>query len=474
MLEHTYGNVISTSSWQNHTKDILRASVNYGFNALKSDAESWYMSNFALTVNNVIDELLYADGKGLLALKDFLIGFIVKNVKNAAETVSLESFARLHESSELNDEVMRAIQSSAVCEDWLDQWDRQLKFLEYSTDTHVGHPWMFFPFNEDRVVIHFNNFDQLPRGRWVVSPKFTCARREWTLHLNPSDEYKHVKYCLQAAFKEDVTVDYDLNVRNCAMESLKNVVFPNCFSRHGIGGTISKRKLTKMRRKLSPRDTFALTIVVCIRPQSDFWIHHVVKPIPTLSEYISKLFNDEGSADVAFKVKNEMFYAHQHILKLRAVDLANDFCDSCDKTNPLPIDDVDPKIFCIMLKHSYGMAIPTSVWNNDTTDILKASGKYGFNDLKCYAESEYIDSLNLTVNNVIDELLFADGHNLPKLKKRTMDYIIENGEKILDSETSFSRLNESQRLLKEVMRVTFKSNKRLREDLDYYETDRWG
>jgi hypothetical protein len=112
-------------------------------------------------------------------------------------------------------------------------------------------------------------------------------------------------------------------------------------------------------------------------PQSYNRIKHEVKPLSTLNEYISKLFNDEEGADVAFKVKSTMFYAHKHILKLRAVDFAkNDFCDdSCDKANPFPIDNVDHEIFQIMLKHAYGIDISTSVWNNHTTVILNASGK---------------------------------------------------------------------------------------------------
>jgi hypothetical protein len=347
-----------------------------------------------------------------------------------------------------------AFQSSTKSCEIVDQQPNK----DFGTDTHVGDPPPGFSLSEDRAVIDFCNFRNLPDNEWVISPKFTCARREWKLHLNPCDEDGYAQYHLQAAFEDKITVDFDLDLRDYGMTSFKSEEFPK-ICEHGAGGRIRKKKLSLLPR-FSP-----LTIYVRIRPHSDFWIHHAVKPIPTLSEYISKLFNDEESADVAFKVKNEMFYAHQHILKLRAVDLASDFCDSCDKTNPLPIDDVDPKIFCIMLKHSYGMDISTSVWNSHTKEILDASGKYGFSALKGHAETWYITKMQLTVNNAIDELLFADGNNLPKLKKRTMDYIIENGEAILASET-FARLNASQELTKEVMGVTFQSNKRLRRDLE--------
>lgn len=58
--------------------------------------------------------------------------------------------------------------------------------------------------------------------------------------------------------------------------------------------------------------------------------------------------------------------------------------------------------------------------------------------------------MKLTVDNAVDELLYADGTLCLGLKKAVMDYIIDNGQGVIAS-PSFSRLKESSELMTEVM-----------------------
>ena len=53
---------------------------------------------------------------------------------------------------------------------------------------------------------------------------------------------------------------------------------------------------------------------------------------------------------------------------------------------------------------------------------------------------------------VVEELLYADGKNCPLLKKAAMDFIIEHGVEVVDSE-SYDKLDESPLLRKEVVRA---------------------
>ena len=51
-------------------------------------------------------------------------------------------------------------------------------------------------------------------------------------------------------------------------------------------------------------------------------------------------------------------------------------------------------------------------------------------------------------------MLYADGKNCPLLKKAAMDFIVEHGREVIESE-SYGKLDESPELRKEVMRVCF-------------------
>jgi hypothetical protein len=73
---------------------------------VKEEADMWYAKSLKFTVDNVIDELLEADGKGYTAVREAAMQFIVENGK---EIVMSESFDRLYESKSLVKEVMAAI-----------------------------------------------------------------------------------------------------------------------------------------------------------------------------------------------------------------------------------------------------------------------------------------------------------------------------------------------------------------------------
>jgi hypothetical protein len=136
----------------------------------------------------------------------------------------------------------------------------------------------------------------------VVSPKFTCAGCEWTVCIFPCDRDGNVLYRLEAAFNEKTTVDFALSIRNSEAVSLLGLEFPQV-SEHGVGGSISSRKLLNANKN---RDgTFTIIVRILFQPD-----HPAVNPLPTLNKCISNLFNGEKSADVAFKVNDKVFYAH--------------------------------------------------------------------------------------------------------------------------------------------------------------------
>lgn len=195
-----------------------------------------------------------------------------------------------------------------------------------------------------------------------------------------------------------------------------------------------------------------LTFEVRIRPAKDYYCRDI-KAKPTLGDNMINFFLDKDTADVSFKVKHRVFYAHKLVLKAQAPDLAV-LAESFDEESPLPIKDVKANVFEIMLKSVYGKNIHPSEWHEHSKDILDAAGKYGFTDLKSDAEVWHvkITKEKFTVENIVDELLYADGKDCPLLKQAAMDFIVEHGEEVIESE-SYEKLDESPQLRKEAMKA---------------------
>jgi hypothetical protein len=139
-------------------------------------------------------------------------------------------------------------------------------------------------------------------------------------------------------------------------------------------------------------------------------------------------------------------------------------CEAFSKTTPMPINDVEPAVFETMLATFHGKYIAPEIWKANSEALLKASGKYGFSKVKSEAEVWYTSSLHLTVENVIDEFLKADGNNFACVREATLKFIAKHGEEVTSTD-SFARLHESLPLMKEVMAaVAQNSKKRKRND----------
>ena len=197
------------------------------------------------------------------------------------------------------------------------------------------------------------------------------------------------------------------------------------------------------------------SFIVRIQPNEECY-HEQKNTQFELGKKITRLFGGKATADVAFEVGGTIFYAHRLILKVQAHELL-ELAEEYDVDTPMPVNDVDPKIFEIMLKHVYGMDILPCEWKDQSKQILVASGKYGFSELRSEAEAMHIRSFSFTVNNAVDELLYADGTHCLVLKKAVIKFIVENAQAVIAS-PAFPKLSESAELMTEVMMELAKSN----------------
>ena len=75
---------------KSHAKELIDAANFYGVVSLKLEAEATYVQSTTITMDNVVDCLLYADAKNCALLKEAAMDFLVKNGGEAAERLSFD------------------------------------------------------------------------------------------------------------------------------------------------------------------------------------------------------------------------------------------------------------------------------------------------------------------------------------------------------------------------------------------------
>jgi len=340
-------------------------------------------------------------------------------------------------------------------------------------DVHFGEPSDNWPV-EQRVQVHFHNFADLPqqKGTLLKTSKFTCAGHEWFLQLCPrgdrNAEDGMISVFLGTDLASKIVVDFDIHVKKKTGNNFRSCSatkreFPGPNNAWGVRNYASRGKILDASNNILNDGT--LTFEVRIRPHEDYICRDAnVLPKSSVADNLFKLCLDEGSADVAFVVKGRVFHAHKLILKSTVPELLV-LAELFDAENPFPIEDVEPDIFETMLEYVYGKDIGAFYWKDHAKQVLDAAVKYGFTELKSFAEAWHVKNLqkNFTKDNVVDELLYADGKSCPLLKKSVMDFINEHGVEVIKS-ASYEKLVKSHQLCVEVMEAGFASNNNRKRD----------
>lgn len=63
--------------------------------------------------------------------------------------------------------------------------------------------------------------------------------------------------------------------------------------------------------------------------------------------------------------------------------------------------------------------------------LIDVADKYGVVNLKLEAEVHYVEEIELSSDNLIDNLLYADSKNLALLKETVMDFLLDNYDDII-------------------------------------------
>ena len=153
-----------------------------------------------------------------------------------------------------------------------------------------------------------------------------------------------------------------------------------------------------------------------------------------IKEFLLHKLHDEGTADVSFQLRltantpSEFVYvyAHRCVLETYAPELARICLSASDNndenTSTVNITDVKPDIFRRMIYYVYGVSVPQTELRKHAKDFIDVANKYSIVTLKMQAEASYMESTEITKDNVIDNLLYADEMGCALLKEAVMNF----------------------------------------------------
>ena len=117
------------------------------------------------------------------------------------------------------------------------------------------------------------------------------------------------------------------------------------------------------------------------------------------------------------------------ILSLNAPSLAK-MCKPGDEA-AVPINGVEPEVFKTMLYFCYGGKISEEELAADAKAIIEAADRFGVVNLKLQAEAVLAEQTEITVENLLDNLLYANSKNLALFQEKIIYFVAENGGKIV-------------------------------------------
>ena len=302
------------------------------------------------------------------------------------------------------------------------------------------------------INVCFHGFADLTatRGVYVRSPEFSCfGGHQWVLRLySGGDENSNEGYVsvwLVSSTNASIKIQWTYSVRNVDGKEVGcSESYTQEFDASGSGGNNAWCKHDFAKRSTLLNSLVDGSLVIEVRMKSTSTDKSITQFIPTnpFNKNMLELFMDEETADVVFEVGGEQqtkgkrkktktsatnFYAHRVILKKCAPTLY-EMCKSDESggVTTVSITDVTPEVFKHMLHYVCGGKLSDNDLKGNSKDIINACDKYGVVNLKLEAEAAYVESNEITMDNMMDNLLYADSKNLALLKEAVMDYIVAN------------------------------------------------
>lgn len=335
-----------------------------------------------------------------------------------------------------------------------------------STDLHIyvgtensdrNKAWSSSVVGVEKRYIHFGNFKDLPFDEDIESPIFSCFGKEWKFAIrkqrdqNNIDTFKMTIYpcpgCSKHILIGSALVSGYATKKHLAIVRFRvgnvtegDTVAP-IVTRQGIPAAVLEEQI--LFRNI-------LTFVLEMRLNNDDRIMNFRGQECPLRQSMLNILSDQDTADISFNIKGRLTNVHLAILKSAAPDFVRTLnLDEHNNSEHVHIEDIDPDIFETMIEFIYGGTIYISD-HRTAKKIIDAADKYGVGNLKIEAEKKYVDYIDFTAENIVDELLYADAKNCMSVKKAAMDFLMDNMDDVVET-TSLKRLYLSESVTNELM-----------------------
>lgn len=296
----------------------------------------------------------------------------------------------------------------------------------------------------DTYMFYVRKFDDVDstKNHYVETPVVSSNGHDWTLHIYPGGDKDEDEGCMSIKLmhrsEKSIKITYDLKIVDQSWKKVKHYshtgkLFSGMNSSHGGYAIKHSDILDKSKNVLSKNGT--LTVVLSIKNKQPAVFVPKNDPMKTLRK-----LRDKKTADVCFQVissvegegeqkkakVSEQVYAHRCLLKMLQPEFAS-IClsgsdDSDEHISTVTITDVKPDIFRHMISYVYGVSVPQNVLKKHAKDFIKAADKYSIVILKLEAEEAYVKSTKITMDNAVDNLLYAEATTCALLKEAVMDF----------------------------------------------------
>ena len=331
-----------------------------------------------------------------------------------------------------------------------------------SSHTHMGTPP---PGYHDKWVthtVHCHGFASLSaeRGESVFSPEFMLLGNQLRLELYPGGHVNAAEgmASLYLWNRSDKAIDaeYGFSVNDGSGKQVAYKRSPGPYS-FGYGWPNFATRSEILSSLING------TLIIDIQMRLAKPTTSVPPPfIPEnpFAKNIQRMIMDEDFGDISFVVGGNqkksnaekvakttpiMFHAHRDILRECSTGILADICDlkvskEVSMSSPVEITDVSPEVFRHLLYSAYGGKISADDMKPHTKEIIEAANRYRVVNLKLEAEAFFVGATTFSLENVMEQLLYAESMNCALLKEAAMDYLIENSAAVIDK-ISFNDLH---------------------------------
>ncbi|KAJ8675262.1 hypothetical protein QAD02_011048 [Eretmocerus hayati] len=144
-------------------------------------------------------------------------------------------------------------------------------------------------------------------------------------------------------------------------------------------------------------------------------------------DILLKIIRTSGFGDVEFRVNGKVFRAHQTLLANQSKVFTENFNKTVSNQKVIVITDIDVEVFTEILRFVYFNEVHEI--EKYAKGLLAAADKYSMEGLRQICEETM--SADLSCQNAVKYLEITDIYELEELKKRVVEFIVSNVEKIM-------------------------------------------